>query len=134
VLADLAAPDASRWTAGDRVSSRHLGLIMMALERTVETFGDLAERSRILLAEQAAFLDSSLWDGSGGFREAWNADLGVTADADSERTTRRPRRTPRRRPTAGGSASGIDRRSSRSMRDSGPDAEIYVGRLDCLLA
>ncbi len=136
VLADLAAPDTSGWTPGDSVSARHLGLIMMALERTGETFDDLAERSRILLVEQAAFVNSSLWDGSGGFRETWSVDHDMAAFCETPTLSGQlgalsgllvaDRR-------AGGGAPGI--RSALLAFDArfwDSDAEIYVGRLDHL--
>lgn len=82
-LADLAAPDAARWVAGDDVSAWRLGMVMMALERARATFGavyDLAERARRLAVDEAAFVSTALWDGSGGHREVWSARPRATAD------------------------------------------------------
>ena len=86
VLADLATPRDVAWVPGSDVSATSLGLMADALAKTIETFGaghPLASRARALLGDEVAFLRSTLWDGSGGYREAWTAVPSTTRECAS---------------------------------------------------
>ncbi len=74
VLADASAPQDSAWLPGDEASTWSLGLVVKALDAASKALGEEAEsstRARRLLDAEVAFLRSTLWDGSGGYRETW---------------------------------------------------------------
>ena len=139
ILANLATPKGGTWIPGDAVSTYLLGLAAEALEKVQDAFGQdssLSARAQALLEEEVAFLRSTLWDGSGGYRETWMA-----APSDSE-TCRSPSLTGQLGAVRallawnllhGGATDEI--RSALLAFDSrfwDPSTELYVSQLDHL--
>ncbi len=75
-LADRAVPGLSTWTPGDEITLTPLGILAEALEKTVGTFGHRSPEGATALAlldAEVAFVETTLWDGSGGYLETWSA-------------------------------------------------------------
>jgi len=82
VLVDQSTPSINGWIRKPDLNTTNLGLLATAFDRMLQTFGEtsaIGDRTIALLAKEIAFLQQSLLDPRGGYRESQVQDLDASS-------------------------------------------------------